>query len=285
MPLKIKEYLDVLFEPTEFVWVSDNLKGKYTSVFVPYVGKVLAGKANFIGLHSAKGPELARKTENESALYRNLLVEMDDPLIDPTEQQAMVDRLGLPYSTATYSGGKSVHFVISLATPVGWDEYKSLAAKLKQVIPKMDQGVDTHTRFTRLPFAFRDGVEQKLLNVNGRVQNTVLDGFLANLGCVDEPIAKVVKTPLPKRATHRPDLTVNDERAWVKSLMRWYVNQHLQGGAYNGQPLKLPCPACRNHGKDRSGDNLQVDGPEYYFHCFNGHSGSDVIAAVKCLKG
>ena len=61
--------------------------------------------------HSADKP---RRCDKNVVAYRNILIEMDSI---PVEDQAeFIEKTGLPYTTSVFSGGKSIHYIISLKT-------------------------------------------------------------------------------------------------------------------------------------------------------------------------
>lgn len=122
----------------------------------------------------------SRRDDNVTA-FRNILVEFDKLSIK--EQHKLIERSGLPYSTLVYSGGKSLHVIISLETPLQSKEaYKALA---KQIYKKLggadvvDDKTSNPSRFSRAPDAIRDnGVRQDLLEVRARVPNQLLYDWL-----------------------------------------------------------------------------------------------------------
>lgn len=118
-----------------------------------------------------------RKDDNVS-VFRNFLVELDNTPI--AQQQKLITDLNMPFSTATFSGNKSIHFIISLEHPlIDKDQYDDTAYMLYQVIPGIDKSNKNCSRFTRTAGALRDGdKEQTLVSINKRIPNDVFFDWL-----------------------------------------------------------------------------------------------------------
>jgi hypothetical protein len=131
------------------------------------------------------------KTRSDSAVvkYRNILVEMDKmPLGD---QDQYITEIGMPYSTAVFSGSKSIHYIISLEEELS-DEYtyRSLVKCVYKAVGEdlVDKSCKNPSRFSRLPGHIRGdtGKEQQLLTVKLRVPNSVLLEWLKSRGVTFE---------------------------------------------------------------------------------------------------
>ena len=114
--------------------------------------------------------------------HRNLMFEIDN--IPVPEQAELIKASGLPFSTATFSGSKSIHWIISLVEPLeDRVEYTAIwkainAALLKNKI-EVDSATKDPARFSRCPGVIRDnGKEQKLLKVNTRIELEVIITWL-----------------------------------------------------------------------------------------------------------
>lgn len=104
--------------------------------------------------------------------YRNFLVEMDKISIE--EQKEYVKQINLPYSTAVYSGGKSIHYIISLSVALtDRKDYERLARRLYKAIGKdiVDNANKNPSRLSRFPNAIRKEKNkvQKLLEIKERI--------------------------------------------------------------------------------------------------------------------
>jgi hypothetical protein len=100
--------------------------------------------------------------------YKNILVEMDSGTIE--EQWLHIEASKLPWTTCVYSGGKSLHFIISFCDPIeSLEQYNKVA-----LIVCKSLGADTSTvnpnRLSRLANSVRDNnVVQELIEVRSQV--------------------------------------------------------------------------------------------------------------------
>jgi len=142
--------------------------------------------------HSADKP---RRADCNVVNFRNILIEMDR--ISVPEQQDFMKVAGIPYSTACFSGGKSIHYVISLKYPFhDRPHYERFVKRIYDALNEVSYGLvdpanKNPSRFTRFPNARRGGAGgpvQKLLEVNGRVENAALEAWcFSKLGEKKEP--------------------------------------------------------------------------------------------------
>jgi len=125
-----------------------------------------------------------RRADHNVLAYRNILVELDE---DTTKNQyQFIQKTGLPYSTCVYSGNKSLHFLISLETPLESEEaYRNLCHLVFYAINSHNQlKVDTNcknpSRMSRYPGAIRQDTQlsQDLIELKSRIPNEVLDNWI-----------------------------------------------------------------------------------------------------------
>jgi len=94
-------------------------------------------------------------TLDNVACYRNILVECDKYSIE-TQFEYVTRSIDMPYTTCTYSGGKSLHFVIRLADGCKDEqEYNEMARMVFAVVKRCDTVNVNPNRLTRLPEALR----------------------------------------------------------------------------------------------------------------------------------
>lgn len=163
-------FFNTLFNSQDSLIVS----GGRFETHVRTVADVLARPGEFITINELKPEALSREVSDVS-VFRNFLVELDSGTLD--KQVEYVERLGLPYSAAVYSGGKSVHFILSLETPLAnADEYYRFATfLLGSLAVRADQTNKNPNRFSRTPGFVRDnGREQELLELRGRIPNSIV---------------------------------------------------------------------------------------------------------------
>lgn len=142
------------------------------------------------------------KTRADSSVvkYRNILIEMDRMPLDQQEQY--ISEIGMPYTTAVFSGKKSVHFIISLETELQDEQvYRAMVKRVYKAVGNdiVDQANKNPSRFSRLPFATRPdtGRLQQLLRINGRVPNATLEEWLLSRNVPAEEVWENL-TPEPR---------------------------------------------------------------------------------------
>lgn len=171
------EFLTTLFDHNDNTCFSDTPRG--TKVGPLKYGTTMA----FFSIN----PMDPAKTRADSAVtkYRSILIEMDKMVLDFQDQY--ISEIGMPYSTAVFSGKKSIHYIISLETPVE-DEttYRNLVRRIYRAVGEqhVDKSCINPSRFSRFPGHIRHdtGQEQKLLAIKGRVPNAALEEWLQRRG-------------------------------------------------------------------------------------------------------
>jgi len=129
----------------------------------------------------------ARRARVNVIKHRNILLEMD--MLTTTEQKELINRFGFPWSTAVYSGGKSIHFILSLDEPLLPPEYDALVKRIHRLFGgNLDKACKDPSRLSRCPGVYREDKkqEQLLLKIKGRVPFKVVDDLLNKYG-IDEP--------------------------------------------------------------------------------------------------
>lgn len=118
-----------------------------------------------------------RCDENCTSL-RTFLVEMDDGTLG--EQLSYVNAMRMPYSACVFSGGKSLHFAITLDAPLpSLELYRYYAEWILNVMSRADQNTKNPSRMIRFPGTMRNSVEQKLVEIRGRISMNDLNAFLS----------------------------------------------------------------------------------------------------------
>lgn len=178
--MSIKDFYNVLFDVDEYTCFGAT---PYENQSYPIDEGNLSVTTRFFTINPlVKGR--TRKAANVKK-YRNLLFEVDN--ISVQDQAAKIKASGLPYSTATFSGSKSIHWIISLIEPIEErEEYTAIWKAIHAALLKWGVEADTATkdpaRFSRCPGQIRDnGKEQKLLKVVGRISiETIKDWLIEN---------------------------------------------------------------------------------------------------------
>jgi hypothetical protein len=181
----------------------------------------------------------SRKDANVTA-YRNLLFEIDDADWSAEEQLAYVASKGLPFSTAVWSGGKSVHIIVSLTQLCGSRvEYDNLWRRIFSGLDcKPDGTTKNPSRFSRVPNVKRsNGAEQQLLYVGKRVSNIELQNWFS----VNE--VPEMHAPPKQERIKLPKGMHGILTGWTEK----FIAQGAPSGEWNIQLFKSSCDAFRNN--------------------------------------
>lgn len=235
----LTNYLNILFDPEDSTCYALNPMG-YRVYPITKVFEDIKELPNFVCINALDGSkdnnptadwhraDLPRRADVNVIKLRSFLIEADK--IGLEEQADLVDKLKLPYSTATFSGGKSIHFIISLTEPLtDINEYKQLACQIFAALGG-DALVDTQnknpSRLSRFPEALREGKKQELLDVRDRVNIIALKQWLRSRG-IPEDYGK------EKEILQFKGLNQNI------SYLRPFTQRYLQQGAPNGSRNKF----------------------------------------------
>ncbi len=164
------KYLDVLFDKSDEKCFGDN-------IWDIRLSGAPKPSTEFVSLNPLKG---TRRTANV-AIFRNILIELDKGSVD--SQLAYIAKIGLPHSTLTFSGGKSIHCVISLESPAkDLEEYRRLVELVYTAYDKtkLDGSCKDPSRFTRLAGGYRKdkAAYQTSLFVDKRISDDILHSWL-----------------------------------------------------------------------------------------------------------
>lgn len=187
---RIADYYSTLFEPDESICVAFDAKGRSVQPVADAQAMANYKDLQFICVNPLK----ERRLDENVTSYRNFLMENDR--ITRGEQARIIKESGLPYSAAIFSGNKSIHFIISLETPLeNRDQYDFVWLWIYNILCSYvpaEQAFDNKTknpsRFSRVPGGTNvkyndDGVEylraqQLLMKVNGRVPDDKMNDWL-----------------------------------------------------------------------------------------------------------
>jgi len=177
-----------MFRPGETVCVSPNQFGYHsiplemamsdTVTLVPTDAKwPIAQKPSIEMQLVALNPIRGFRQDNNCTAFRNFLIEMD---VGPLPQQlAYIERLRMPYSAAIFSGGKSLHFLISLDRDLPDQKtWRLLSEWILGVCTAADQMTKNPSRSIRIPGPIRDKSRQVLARYKGAVTFSELRTWL-----------------------------------------------------------------------------------------------------------
>lgn len=183
--------------------------------------------------------ESSTRADSSVTKYRNILVEMDKMPLEKQDQY--ITEIGLPYSTAVYSGKKSIHYVISLEQELQDEQvYRSMVKRVYRAVGNehVDQANKNPSRFSRLPGHIRSDtrLEQKLLAVNGRMSNEVVENWLQSRGVGIEEIWDNL-TPEPRSEFKNPGR--------LYSGTKYFLMNGAPPGQWNPTLFKAAADLCR----------------------------------------
>jgi hypothetical protein len=180
--------LNLMFKPGETVCVShckygyhsipleNAFKDKVTLVDVDESRQnqfVSSDELTLVALNPIKG---FRRDENCTA-FRSFLVEMDN--YELKAQLEYIERLGLPYTAAVFSGNKSIHFVITLDQDLPNENIWRLFSEwILNIAALADDKTKNPSRSIRIPGGLRKEGRQRLIKLNGLVKMQDLVNFL-----------------------------------------------------------------------------------------------------------
>lgn len=143
--------------------------------------------------------------------YRNFLVEIDTGTQE-AQLEYIKNQLKMPYSAAIFSGGKSLHFLISVTEDFKDEKsYRRVAQWILNIATMADQNTKNPSRSIRIPGAKRDDKFQALVEYRGAIPNAELGAWLNKYQSV-MPIEKEKK---PMRDNKRfPNM-----KPWMKKAL------------------------------------------------------------------
>ena len=139
-----------------------------------------------------------RKTEN--ICITSLLFEVDEKGLTPREQIKLFLESGLPFSTMTYSGGKSIHVILRFTTQFkstqwSYQWWYAIARVLEKRGIIADKNAKLATQLSRVPNSIRNnnGKRQTLIMVKNRVKATDVLKWIRDHGeDVKQPIERTI---------------------------------------------------------------------------------------------
>lgn len=226
------QLLNLMFREEENVCVSPNKFGYHSVPFSEAVGDsvVLVPKAESAEkrgktveeatehvsteklLLCALNPILGFREDRHCTAFRSFLVELDDG--DLANQKKYIDKLGMPYSACIFSGGKSLHFLISLDEDLPDEKaYRMLSRWILNVVTLADQKTLNPSRSIRIPGPERSpGKFQTLVSLKGKVKKDDLMSWL-NRFVAAQPEA-------PKKRIKATESGLDKVKPWALRALR-----------------------------------------------------------------
>lgn len=182
-------FYSLLFDPGQFTCFGKTHKSTRVTKIIPH-GRDPFFTINALhptrDLHPTEAYHAAdrpRRADHNVVCLRNILIEMDSGSLD--QQMAEIADSRIPWSTCVYSGGKSLHFLISLVAPLE-DRlaYARLVKRMYAALAASEVALDpankNPSRFSRAPGVIRPdtGRVQELREVRARVENAALEAWV-----------------------------------------------------------------------------------------------------------
>lgn len=208
--------LGILFNPGEDVYAtpdkfasSKNEDGSWKN-YRPSVKLESIDKENtrFLTINPLKGDT---RLDKNVVSFRSFLFELDD--LSLKDQYTLIKDRGTPYSVCTFSGSKSLHFVLTLEEDLpNISVYRFYYEWLLKTIPEADQSTKNPSRGMRFPGVMRPetGKMQKLVEAKSRIPNETFMAYLSRF-----PDAKPRKKKVSLDETV-PANNVHGVAKWVK---------------------------------------------------------------------
>jgi len=238
----IEKYYATLFDPEEGLCLAYNAQGRN----VTPVATALAFPKYTDLQYIAINPLLNYRLDDNVTAYRNFLFENDN--ISLQEQNDLIKASGLPYSAAVYSGNKSIHFLVSLETPLEnramydfvWRWIFNILCKDLPEEKQFDKKTKNPSRFSRTPGGTNvkvddQGVEfhrkeQKILKVNGRIPDQTMNDWL-----VKHP----EQMPVVKKYDHSIALSSTAQPMWLSNWTQHLLDEGIFNGKRNDEWFKM----------------------------------------------
>ncbi len=184
----LKDFYDLLFDRGQSTCFSSTVKGTSVSRVRARTDNMFFA-INALDATKDRQPteeyhraDRARRADHNVICFRNFLIEMDFGAL--SDQERLIKDSGLPWSTCVASGGRSLHYLISLRDPLS-DRlaYARLVKRIYSALSprvKIDVANKNPSRFSRCPGAWRTDKNalQKLMAVRDRVDLAVLELWL-----------------------------------------------------------------------------------------------------------
>lgn len=222
-------FLNVLFDRDEEICFGTTIYD--TALYLDAVPEDLFFSIN---------PMHTSRADNNVTCFRNILIEIDSM---PLEEQIHYVVEKIPVSSIVYSGGKSFHFIISLAQPCkDRTEYDALVARIYKLLPMADKSTKNPSRFSRLPGAVRPdtGKLQHLEELYDRVNREDLESCLPPID-IKPPVIQQegFLSSIIADAMFNPDAVMQKVGIQSRNAFFFWLGQRLKDGNASREQKEL----------------------------------------------
>lgn len=206
-----KEFIEALFDIDDLVaWGKNDAYCAYPKS--PYPEMLHTDAVKFC-INPLNGKRNSKNVTHINCLLFEMDKDINGRIIPPKEQLCMFEASGLPYTTMTWSGTKSMHVIVRLEKPVPEKWFRPLWQAISRVLVSKGLPIDPATmkipQISRLPLSYRSGKLQRLIKVNERVSYIDLVDWLKSNG--ETIIKPKLKT---KPIKYYSDSTYSDKSKW-----------------------------------------------------------------------
>ena len=189
-----KDFIEALFDIDDLVaWGKNDAYCAYPKS--PYPEMLHTDAVKFC-INPLKGKRCGENVTHINSLLFEMDKDINGNIIAPKEQLCMFEESGLPFTTMTWSGTKSMHVIVRLTRPVPEKLFRPLWKAISNVLVRKGLPIDPATmkipQISRLPLSYRNGKLQRLIRVNNRVS-------LSELGAWLKQNDETIQMPKPKR--------------------------------------------------------------------------------------
>ena len=251
--LTLDNFYNLLFDEDDFICFGETLKSTAVNHYrFPYGRNRRWFTVNALDPKEDRNPtepyldkHKPRRAYCNVVKWRNIMIEMDSCSIP--EQKVHIKQSKFPYSTCVYSGGKSLHFIVALETPLeSEEEYRCWWKAIYKIMGNLGASLDKSTvnpsSFSRCPNAYREdkGQIQHLLKVNERVKNEVMVDWFASHGVSPDDFKRQVifENIMDNAPVVDSDATDAERFEVVKRFMK---NESYVKGNINNWQFKAGC--------------------------------------------
>jgi hypothetical protein len=249
-------YINTLFDQHEFIHLGDNY-------FKPRTDRVIAGlaeiaKAKLAASFDGNYVSINPTDSHGNTIFRNLLFEIDAEVWTVERQVAFYKKRKLPFTSMVYTGGKSVHVIISLSQPVkDAAAYRRLHYAIWSALWGIPDRSSDPYKTTKYPGGHRlkgnEKREQTLIELRDRVSLEDLRKFLSSNNCLHylKELPRTERKTIPK-----------------------VVGYAIAEAGDNHSQVYVECPVCGSSGK------LAVHLESGKFRCFKECLPRDICNAI-----
>jgi len=218
---------EVLFRPSQLA----GFKDEPTSFIKP----LPSIKSEFFVLNPLKNLNTA--SDVNVAAFQNIMFELDWRGL-ACQEKHVESVIGLPFTMKTYSGGKSLHYIISLEDAVTLPEWRDMVHFLLYVVKHADAQCKNPARLTRTPNIFRQSTQrcQTLIHCEptpiptAQFKDFLSTGVMANYRTAYDLAIEIKKAERAAQAIRSRELGEPPE--WVQRVLNDPTNNVYQGSRH-----------------------------------------------------